>query len=113
MYEVYIETEACIYLRNYGLFKDQYRNPYDLMMPFNSEQDSPAGFIPLSMGNAATVWMIDTDEGKADAKLASLNIDNFPKDNLAYGTVSCDSRCARRSAITGMCKASRHPGVFR
>ncbi|OAG17367.1 hypothetical protein CC77DRAFT_1052878 [Alternaria alternata] len=62
-YEVYIETDACTYLRNHGWFKDEYRDPYGLMMPWNSEQDSPAGFIPLSMGNAATVWMVDTDEG--------------------------------------------------
>lgn len=65
MYEVYIETEACIYLRNHGWMKDKYKNPHKHIMPF--EQDSPAGFIPLSMGNAATVWMIDTDEGTADA----------------------------------------------
>ncbi|CAN9115525.1 unnamed protein product [Alternaria alternata] len=62
-YEVYIETDACTYLRNYGLFKDGYDDPYGLMMPWGSEQDSPAGFIPLSQGNDATVWMIDTDEG--------------------------------------------------
>ncbi|CAN9173773.1 unnamed protein product [Alternaria alternata] len=61
MYEVYIETEACIYLRNHGWMKDKYKNPHKHIMPF--EQDSPAGFIPLSMGNAAIVWMIDTDEG--------------------------------------------------
>lgn len=112
-YEVYIETDVCTYLRNHGWFKDEYRDPYGLMMPWNSEQDSPAGFIPLSMGNAATVWMVDTDEGTADAQLASLNIDSFSRDNLAYGTVYCDSRCAGRSAMAGMRKASRHPGVLR
>jgi hypothetical protein len=90
MYEVYIETEACIYLRNHGLLQDKYTDPYGLMMPFDSEQDSPAGFIPLSMGNLATVWMIDTDEGTADAQLASLKINRFPRDNLAYGIVYCE-----------------------
>jgi hypothetical protein len=89
-YEVYIETDACTYLRNYGLFKDGYDDPYGLMMPWGSEQDSPAGFIPLSQGNDATVWMIDTDEGTAGAQRASLEIDSSFRDNMAYGIVHCE-----------------------
>jgi hypothetical protein len=88
-YEVYIETEACTYLRNCGWLKDQYGDPYGLMMPF--EQESPAGLIPLSQGNDATVWMIDTDEGMAGAQRASLDIDSFSRDNLAYRIVYCES----------------------
>ncbi|KAF2833365.1 hypothetical protein CC86DRAFT_365284, partial [Ophiobolus disseminans] len=69
-YDVYIETEASIYLRNFGWLQDEYvtkspshryGNTYSLMMPF--EEDSPAGLIPLTQGNKGTVWMIDTDEG--------------------------------------------------
>jgi hypothetical protein len=60
------------------------------MMPWNSEQDSPAGFIPLSIGNIATVWMIDTDEGTTGAQRASLEIDSFFRDNMVYGIVYCE-----------------------
>ena len=97
-YEVYIETEASIYLRNYGWLQDEfvskehshrYGNTYGFMMPF--EEESPAGLIPLSQGNDGTVWMIDTDEGMSSLQHASLGIDSFTRDNLAYGILYCRS----------------------
>jgi len=61
-YEVYIVTEACNFLRDYGWLKDAHKkDAISLMMP--CEEEAPAGMIPLSQGREATVWMIDTDEG--------------------------------------------------
>ncbi|KAI4921846.1 hypothetical protein J4E90_000274 [Alternaria incomplexa] len=60
-YEVYIVTEACNFLRDYGWLKDAHKkDAISLMMP--CEEEAPAGMIPLSQGREATVWMIDTDE---------------------------------------------------
>lgn len=42
------------------------------------------------MGNIATVWMIDTDEGTASAHRASLEIDSLFRDNMSYGIVYCE-----------------------
>ncbi|KAI4917814.1 hypothetical protein J4E85_009906 [Alternaria conjuncta] len=63
-YEVYIVTEACNYLRNYGWLKDaDKKKAIRRMSPCGEGQEIPAGMIPLSQGNEATVWMIDTDQG--------------------------------------------------
>ena len=75
-YEVYIVTEACNFLRDYGWLKDAHKkDAISLMMP--CEEEAPAGMIPLSQGREATVWMIDTDEGMSRIQRASPDIDRF------------------------------------
>jgi len=77
-HEVYIVTEVCNYLRNYGWLKDAHqKKAIRLMSPCGEEQEIPAGMIPLSQGNEATVWMIDTDQGMSRIQRASPDIDRF------------------------------------
>ncbi|KAI4930782.1 uncharacterized protein J4E92_004614 [Alternaria infectoria] len=77
-HEVYIVTEACNYLRNYGWLKDEYKkDAIRYMSPCGEEEEIPAGMIPLSQGNEATVWMIDTDQGMSRIQRASSDIDRF------------------------------------
>jgi hypothetical protein len=72
-YEVYVGTEASVYLRNRGWLKDKWANKpssskygrfYDLIMPFT--EDSPPQLITLSEGLDGTSWLIDTDQGTYD-----------------------------------------------
>ena len=87
-YEVYIETEACIYLRNYGWLQDEYKeDAIRLMTPFQGEL--PAGIIPLSQSNNGTEWMVDTDECMAIYSLHHQILTAFTRDNLAHDTVRC------------------------
>ena len=77
-YEVYIVTEACNYLRNHGWLKDaDKKKAIRRMSPCGEGQKIPAGMIPLSQGNEATVWMIDTDQGMSRIQRASPDIDRF------------------------------------
>jgi hypothetical protein len=95
-YEVYIETEASIHLRGYGWLEDKFKDDaQSFMMPF--EEESPTGMIPLGQshgGSIGTAWMIDTDEGMSGIQRAPSDIDGFTRDDLVYGTIDCEPRCA-------------------